>query len=146
MKLSEENTKTLMLSLHQKIENYAENISENLFLGKSEDILAYPPNCSLTEEENESLKKLKDNSILKSALRKVFADNSASLIFDLFNIVDGTSDPDEELGSWTEIAFVDKTEEIAENSEMLHDNFFSTYWDWKKIRPKKDWKLDNIED
>lgn len=146
MKLSNENNKILMLTLHQKIEEQAEYISNKLFIGNNENLLTYPPNCGLTESEKESLKQLKENPILKSALRKVFADNSANVIFDLLNIVDGTTDPDEEFGDWTEISFVDKTEEIAENAEMLHDNFFSTYWNWKDLRPNKNWKLDNIDE
>ena len=47
---------------------------------------------------------------------------------------------------WTEISIVDKTDEIAENAEMLHDELYSKYWDWKKIRPNKSWKLDNYEE
>ena len=67
-------------------------------------------------------------------------------LFELLNIIDGTSEPDENIGKWTEISIVDKTDEIAENAEMLHDELYSKYWDWKKIRPNKSWKLDNYEE
>ncbi len=146
MKLSDNNRKTLMLNLHQKIEEYAEQTSDNLDVGKTENLLVYPPNCGLTENEILSLEKLQSDPNLKSALRKILADNSAGVLFDLMNLVDGTTEPDDNLGEWTEIAFVDKTESIEENAEMLHDNFFATYWDWKKVRPNKKWKLDNLEE
>ncbi len=145
MKLSDHNIKTLMLTLHQKIEEYAESVSDNLNKGMTEDLFVYPPNCGLTEEENESLKKIKDDPILKRALRKILADNSAGVLFDLMNLIDGTTEPDKNLGNWTEISFVDKKNEMEENSEMLHDTFFSTYWDWKDIRPNKEWVLDQLD-
>ena len=62
------------------------------------------------------------------------------------NFIDGTSDPEEKNGKWTEISLVDKTEQIEENTEMLHDVFFGSYWNWKKIRPNKNWKLDNMDE
>jgi len=43
------------------------------------------------------------------------------------------------------VALVDKTDEIESNNEMLHDNFLSTYWDWKEIRPNMGWTLDTQE-
>ena len=146
MKLSEFNINTLMLFLQQKIEENAEYVADELEKGNSTDFLTYPPNGGLTEMEKSSLEKLKNDPILKGALRKVLADNSAGVLFELLNIIDGTSDPDENLGKWTEISFVDKTDELAENTEMLHDELYSKYWDWKKIRPNKNWKLDNHDE
>jgi len=144
MTLSDDNQKALMLTIHQKVEEYADSVADSLNKGDIED-LTYPPNCGLTGEELNALQKLKDDPTLKSALRKVLADNSAGVVFDIFNLVDGTADPDENLGNWTEIALVDKSEELDDPIEMLHDNFYSTYWDWKKIRPNNGWKLDTNE-
>ena len=146
MKLSEHNMNTLMLFLQQKIEESAEYIADELEKGNSTDFLTYPPNGGLTKMEESSLEKLKNDPNLKSALRKILADNSAGVLFELFNVIDGTSDPDENLGKWTEISFVDKTDELAENAEMLHDELYSKYWDWKKVRPNKNWKLDNHDE
>lgn len=146
MKLSEHNLNTLMIFLQQKIEENAEYIANELTNGNSTDFLTYPPNGGLTETEKSSLGKLKNDPNLESALRKILADNSAGVLFELLNLIDGTSDPDESIGKWTEISFVDKTDEIAENAEMLHDVLYSKYWDWKKIRPNKNWKLDNYEE
>jgi len=135
-----------MITLHQKIEEYADYTTDKLDKGETSDLLAYPPNCGLTEKESLALGKLKSDPNLKNALRKIFANNSASVLFDLMNLLDGTTDPDENNGKWTEISFVDKTENIEENAEMLHDNFFATYRDWKEVRPNKNWKLDNLEE
>ena len=131
-----------MLFLQQKIEENAEYIADELDKGNNTDFLTYPPNGGLTEKESLSLEKLKSDPNLKSALRKILADNSAGVLFELLNVIDGTADPDEKLGKWTEISFVDKTEDLAENADMLHDALYSKYWDWRKIRPNKDWKLD----
>ena len=146
MKLSEHNLKTLMLFLQQKIEENADYISDQLHKGNRTDFLTYPPNGGLTEKENLALQKLKNDQDLKSAMRKILADNSASVLFELFNIIDGTTDPDENLGKWTEICLVDKTDEIEDNDEMLHDALFEKYWDWREIRPDKKWKLDNYSE
>jgi hypothetical protein len=146
MKLSEHNLNTLMMFLQQRIEENAEFVAEELNKGTSADFVTYPPSGGLTESEKPSLEKLKNDPNLKSALRKILADNSARVLFELLNIIDGTSDPDENLGKWTEISFADKTEEIAGNAEMLHDKLYSKYWDWEKIRPTKNWKLDNFEE
>lgn len=29
---------------------------------------------------------------------------------------------------------------------QLHYSFFETYWEWKKIRGNKNWKLDTYEE
>ena len=135
MKLTNENKKTLMLSLHKKIEEYANDTSESLNKGELQNLLSYPPNCGLNDKEINSLKKITNDPDLKSALSKILADNSAGVVFELMNLIDGTSDPDEELGEWSEIALIDKSEDIEENDDMLHDSFYETYWDWKEIRP-----------
>lgn len=142
MKVSENNLKILMLAIHQYIEENAEFISEKLNNGDSQDLLNYPPNCGFSDDEKDSLEKIKNDQNLKSALRKIFADNSADVIFNLMNLFDGTTSPDENLGDWSELTLIDKTNEIDEPEDMLHDYFFETYWDWKKIRNNSDWKLD----
>ncbi|MEP7129387.1 MAG: hypothetical protein ABI729_10985 [Chitinophagales bacterium] len=146
MKLSEHNNKTLMLAIHKLIEGYADDLSDKLEKGNLNDFLIYPPNCGFTNNEQGALLKLKSDSDLKSGLRKVIASSSACVIFDLFSIIDGTADPDPNLGKWTEISFIDKTEDIEEPEDMLHDNFFETYWDWKEVRPQSGWTLDTYED
>ena len=101
--------------------------------------LNYPPNGGFTAEEKEALKLLKGNKEILSAMRKVLASCAASVVFDLLNLIDGTSDP--ENGAWSGVALVDKPEKPAE-TELLHDEFFSTYWDWRQKRKNKNWRLD----
>jgi len=148
MELSNNNAKTLLLDTHQDIEEYADALVTNILDKKEFDFLCYPPNCGLTELEIDELKKLDNNEHLKNALRKVIADNSAGIIFNMLNLFDGTGFPKNDNDDWTGIKVID--EEPQENSEpvddWLHDKFFETYWDWNKIRGNKEWKLDTYEE
>ena len=144
MELSNRNVNILLLDTHQDIEEYADILVTNILDKKDFNFLTYPPNCGLTELEIEELKKLDNNEYLKNALRKVIADNSAGIIFNLLNLFDGTGFPKNDDGDWTGLKIVD--EEPNENSEplddWLHDKFYESYWDWKKVRGDKNWKLD----
>lgn len=101
MELSEENKKTLLLSVHKTIEEFAGHTANNIFHNRTNRLINYPPNGGLTEAEKEALGQLKENEVLKSALRKVIASNTAEVFFDFFNILDGTADP--ETGKWSEV-------------------------------------------
>jgi len=148
MELSNNNVKTLLLDTHQDIEEYADTLVTNILDKKDFNFLTYPPNCGLTEIEIEELKKLDNNEHLKNALRKVIADNSAGIVFNMLNLFDGTGFPKNDNGDWTGLKVID--EEPNENSEpiddWLHDKFYETYWDWKKLRGNKNWKLDTHEE
>ncbi len=78
-------------------------------------------------------------------MRKIIASNCASVLFDLFSIIDGTGGPDHRTGDWTEVMIVDKPEDFDEHVEFLHDSYFETYLDWRKKR-KANFKLDLLED
>jgi hypothetical protein len=148
MNLSNKNAQTLLLDTHQDIEEYADTLVTNILDKKEFDFLTYPPNCGLTDLEIDELKKLDNNEHLKNALRKVIADNSAGIIFNMLNLFDGTGFPKNDNDDWTGLKVID--EEPSENPEpvddWLHDKFFETYWDWKKIRGDKKWKLDTHEE
>jgi hypothetical protein len=133
MTLSDHNNKTLMLALHQKIEEHADYIAKKLHDSDLSDLLTYPPGSEMTKDELLSLKALSNDKNIKSGIKKILADNAAGIIFELLNYIDGTSDPDKNLGKWSEVSFVDKSDDINPPHEMLHDNFFETYWDWEKI-------------
>ncbi|GGH27571.1 hypothetical protein FAZ19_19085 [Sphingobacterium alkalisoli] len=139
MELSNNNAKILLLDTHQDIEEFADTLVTNILDKKDFSFLTYPPNCGLTELEIEELKKLGNNEHLKNGLRKVIADNSAGIIFNMFNLFDGTGFPKNSDDDWTGLKLID--EEPNENSESvddwLHDKFYETYWDWKKIRGDK---------
>ena len=145
MKLSEQNRTTLLTQLHKSIEDSANIIANNINDGQTSDLINYPPNGGLTEEEMNSLKSLAGNEVLRNTLRKVLASNSATVIFELFNIIDGTSDPDPEIGEWSEVMLVDQPDDFDDYSEFLHDNFYETYWNWRKKRIAN-YKLDLLED
>lgn len=134
MNLSEENRTTLLTQLHKTIEETANSLANDLNEGRTEELIGYPPNGGLTEAEKSSLERLKNDETLRDALRKILASNSASVLFELFNIIDGTSDPDPELGEWSEVLLVDQPEDFDEHVEFLHDNFFETYWNWIELR------------
>jgi hypothetical protein len=144
MEFSEENRKTLMVHLHQTIERQAVSVTDNLLNGEYNRLAIYPPDGGLTSSEIEALEVIKGNEGLRSTLRKILANNSAFVLFDLFNIIDGTGDPDAAIGEWSEVVIIDRPEDYIEDHEMLHDEFFSTYEDWKAIRPETDWSLDNL--
>ena len=63
---------------------------------------------------------------MKSALRKVLASTTADVFFDIFNIIDGTADPDPVTGKWTAVIIVDKPEDMDEDVELLHDDFWES--------------------
>lgn len=77
----------------------------------------------------------------------MLAASAAGVVSDFLSIIDSMAEPKHFPESWTGVQLVDA--EPAANSEpfqeLLHDNFWGTYWDWRKIRSQKDWKLDIYE-
>jgi hypothetical protein len=121
--------KELLISLHGKIESNAEYFTNKIFEDKNNFDLNYPPNQEFTAEELKILKELPNNLVLKSALKKVFAACTASVIFDMFCDIDGVSEPNG-TDDWFGLDLKEK-EEDSEDNEFLHDEFYGTYWDWK---------------
>lgn len=148
MELSNSNAIALLLDLNQDIEEYAEATVKNFIEDKNFDFLSYPPNNGLTDLEKAELNKLDNNEHLKNALRKVIADNSAGIIFNMLNLLDGTGSPKLHYENWTGVKLID--EELQADTEqfndMLHDSFYETYWEWKKLRGNKKWKLDTYDE
>jgi hypothetical protein len=148
MELSNKNALALLIDLNQDIEEYAESTVKNIIEDKNFDNLIYPPNNGLTDLEKQELNKLNNNEYLRNALRKIIADNSAGIIFNMLNLFDGTGSPKHMCNEWTGIKLVDEepNENEPEFQDTLHDSFFETYWIWKKIRGDKNWKLDTYEE
>ena len=142
MSLSEENKLTLLLNVHRVIEERASAATNNLHEGRHNALINYPPNGGLTTSEKEALEVFRSNETLRSAVRKIVASSIADAFFDHFNIVDGTSDPKPETSGWTGVAIIDRLEHEEEELDFLHDEFFSSYWNWKKARTNKNWSLD----
>lgn len=147
MKLSHKNAIALLLDLNQNIEEYAEVIVKNIIEEKNFDFLTYPPNNGLTELEKEELSKLDNNEHLKNALRKIIADNSAGVIFNMLNLFDGTGTPKLHYDNWSGVKLIDEEPQAdtEEFNDTLHDSFFETYWEWRKLRIDKKWKLDTYD-
>ena len=134
MNLSEDNTKAILLDIHQDIDEYADHAISIIF-GDNNDALSYPPNIVFTADEITALKKLNSSDNLKSVLKKIIADNSAGVVFNLLNNIDGTTDPKNISDNWHGVALVDRDPDLDEDSaNFLHDEFYSTYWDWDKIK------------
>ncbi len=141
MQFSEENRQTLLVALHQVVEEQAVAHANELVRGRSQR-LDYPSNGGLSAEEAMAIQAIQGNTLLQSALRKILASCAAGAVFDFLNLIDGTSDP--EHGDWSGVMLVDRPEEIEEHWQFLHDAFYETYWDWRAKRRNKNWRLDNL--
>lgn len=145
VQLSVDNKQILLINIHKLIEEYAHQTANDIQYKRSNKLINYPPNGGLTEAEKEEIDKIGENEILKSALRKIMASNTADVFFSFFNFLDGTADPDFSSALWTGVSLVDSPEN-QDDAEMLHDDFYSTYWDWRKSRKNTNWKLDLWEE
>ncbi len=130
-----------MMHLHKCIEEQSDHTANHILHDRSAQLTSYPPNGGFTPEEKEAIASLTGNEPLKSALRKAIASSTANVLFDLFNILDGTGDPDPGTGTWSEVMLVDVPKDFDEDLDMLHEHFFESYWLWRKKR-KANWKLD----
>jgi len=148
MKLSNHNAIALLVDLNQDIEEYAEATVKNIIEDKNYDSLIYPPNSGFTDTEKAELAKLGNNEHLKNALRKLIADNTAGVIFNMFNLMDGTGGPKYYHKEWTGVKLIDEEEETKAEpfNDTLHDAFYEAYWEWRKIRGDRGWKLDTYEE
>ena len=135
MNLSEENAKAILLDIHEDISDFADN-SLSIIFDNNNNSLTYPPGVDLTADEIEALNKINSSDNLRSALKKILADNAAGVVFNLLNNIDGTSDPRNATDTWVGVKLVD-LEPNAESESMedfLHDEFYSTYWDWQNLK------------
>jgi hypothetical protein len=148
MALSKKNAQALLLDINQDIEEYAETTVKNIIEERKFDFLTYPPNCGLTDLEKAELGKLNNNEHLKNALRKIISDNSAGVVFNMLNLLDGTGSPKLHYDNWTGVKLIDEEpqEEAHQFDDMLHDGLFETYWEWRKLRGDKKWKLDTYDE
>lgn len=146
MTVSTDNLNTLFLQLHKTIEETADRVATSLTNHSANDIISYPPNGGLNDLENEALKSFGPDENLKSGLRKIIADSCVTVLFDLFAIIDDVRDPDVDTDKWKGIKLVDNSDEVEPpNDLMLHDKLYDSYWDWRKKRENKNWKLDNYQ-
>jgi hypothetical protein len=142
--LSESNRNIFLVELNKAIEDAAEDDSKNILQQNFDSLAVYPPNGSFTDEEKVALRSIASVPNAESALRKVLANASASVIFNMLNLIDGTSDPESE--DWTGVTLVDADTVGDPPYAMLHDDFYEKYWDWRKARGDKGWRLDMYDD
>ncbi|MCT9853427.1 hypothetical protein P2R64_00435 [Priestia megaterium] len=92
---------------------------------------------NLTKNEISALhaQKFTDESI--SAIEKIVRDNIMGAFQSAFCLLDGVSDPvlenDEDV--WIGLKLEEKQED-EEDEEFLHDELYSSYWDWHDLSNK----------
>jgi hypothetical protein len=147
MALSNKNALALLIEINRDIEEYASATVETIFEEKHLNSINYPPNGGLTDLEKAAINNLEMNEHLSNALRKILADNSAGIIFALLNYIDGTGVPKTHSDSWTGVILTDEvgTDDKAPFLDTLHDGFYESHWEWRKLRENKKWKLDSYE-
>jgi hypothetical protein len=129
----EEVRQALMLEVHRDIED-ATSVALKCFGPAQQGTdVAYPPGENLTEAEREALRNLVLSSDAQSALGKILMDMASSPLFRLFCLMDGVSDPETgDFDLWLGVSLAERTLETDEGyRDMLHDEFFATYWDYK---------------
>ena len=57
----------------------------------------------------------------------------------MFNLFDGTGSPKHMYNEWTGVKLIDEEPNESEPAfqDTLHDSFFETYLEWKKLRGDK---------
>lgn len=125
--IDEATAKALLIDIHREIRDVA--IKTTNSIAESTCDLVYPPNEEFTPEEVAALRELRLPIASRTALEKIIADAASSVIFHFFALVDGVADPATgDFTNWLGVSFVPK---IEENTPMLHDEFFDSYWDYK---------------
>ncbi|WP_341285021.1 hypothetical protein [Priestia megaterium] len=92
---------------------------------------------NLTESEINALdaQKFTDESI--SAIEKIVRNNIMGAFHSAFCLLDGVSDPvsENDEGIWVGLKLEEKQED-EEDEEFLHDELYSSYWDWHDLNNK----------
>lgn len=138
-KLRENNLLQLMLYLHNCISESVNWTFDSVDNGKIKDMISYPPNIELNNEELSILKETFADEKVRNAMRKVMVNSAMYPIFDLFNFIDGTGDipnADYEVLELVQCNYED-IDNFEDRCEFLHDYFFETYWDWKEKKESK---------
>ena len=91
----------------------------------------------LKQEEISALnaQKFTDESI--SAIEKIVRDNIMGAFHSAFCLLDGVSDPvsENEEDIWVGLKLEEK-QDNDEDEEFLHDELYSSYWDWHDLNNK----------
>lgn len=92
--------------------------------------LVYPPNAEFTPEERAALQQLQLSKDARSGLQKLVAEACSGVMFGFFALTDGVADPSTgDFPVWLGVSLTPKPDE---DEPMLHDEFYSSYWDYKE--------------
>jgi len=132
-KLNGKHLNSMMHYLHMNIHESVEWSFESLRNKKLKEMISYPPNTELTDDEmNTLITVLNQNPGIEETLKKMMINASIYPLFDLFNFIDGTGDiPDSnyETIELVECTF-DEIEPLEDREDFLHDLLFESYWNW----------------
>jgi hypothetical protein len=117
----------LFFEIHRSIEEAAKACVADI-LSPDESTLTYPPNGTLTEAERAALRTLTVSPDARAALEKLTADACSYPLFHLFAVMDGVADPATDVGEWLGVTLESRQEG---EEDMLHDEFFESYWDYR---------------
>jgi hypothetical protein len=120
----------LFHELHRSIEEAARDCVARI-LSAEDSSLTYPPGGELTEADRAALRKLTVPPDARAALEKLAADACSHPVFHLFAVMDGVADPETDVGEWPGVTLETKREG---EDDMLHDEFFESYWAYEEGR------------
>jgi len=131
--LNMDSKQLFLRELHSIIKEYAE-VGEQL---KQPDKQLSWEEFDLTEDEISALnaQNFTDESI--SAIEKIVRDNIMGAFHSAFCLIDGVSDPvsENEEDIWVGLKLEEKQDD-DEDEEFLHDELYSSYWDWHDLNNK----------
>ena len=128
--ISAELKRSLLVGMHQAIAEAADTALAMIENSGIEPI--YPPGVELSDREISSVANLRLSEDTRSALRKIVRDAAGRPVFHLLALVDGVADPDHWMQSdpWLGLD-ISPRKQGARDSQMWHDDFFETYWDFE---------------
>ena len=132
-KLKGHEIQALLLECHRAVQESAQAALSMISQPENENSLTYPPGELLNGKEIAALRKLSDDPILQSALRKIMKDVAAYPLFHLFALLDGVGDPQGTI-DWSGARLFRSGDE---QSPMLHDEFFGSFRAWEENRHLK---------
>ena len=122
-KLAADRRDALLVHLHAAIAAAAASTAAGLVADTWEP--GYPPNGSLSDADRAARAQL-GGAATEHLLTKAIADGAATALFQLFTAMDAVGEPLRWNGPWDAVHLATDTD--GEDSEMLHDLFFETYW------------------
>ena len=129
--LNMDSKQLFLREIHSIIKEYAE-VGEQL---KQPDKQLSWEEFDLTENEISALsaQKFTDESI--SAIEKIVRDNIMGAFHSAFCLLDGVSDPvsENEEDVWVGLKLEEKQDD---DEEFLHDELYSSYWEWHDLNNK----------